>query len=30
LRSRLAYIDERIKDFRRRDQTRRRSQSPPF
>ncbi|KAM0446641.1 hypothetical protein ACHAO4_009313 [Trichoderma viride] len=30
LRSRLAYIDERIKDFRRRDQARRRSQSPPF
>lgn len=28
LRSRLAYIDERLKDFRRRDQTRRRSQSP--
>ncbi|RFU73486.1 hypothetical protein TARUN_8771 [Trichoderma arundinaceum] len=28
LRSRLAYIDERLKDFRRRDGTRRRSQSP--
>lgn len=28
LRSRLAYIDERLKDFRRRDQPRRRSQSP--
>lgn len=28
LASRLAYIDERLKDFRRRDHTRRRSQSP--
>ncbi|UKZ53801.1 hypothetical protein TrVGV298_007601 [Trichoderma virens] len=28
LRSRLAYIDERLKDFRRRDHPRRRSQSP--